>query len=201
MNAPIATLLNDRQLVTRMLAADERAFDVFVEEYHPRLYRFASRRLAGDPEAAADVVQATFEKVLPRLGTYRGEAALFTWMCTFCRFEIAAYWRAAGRRRPEVELAEDTPDVRAALESLAAAVERQDMTLERRELARLVRVVLDHLPLPYARALELKYLEEISVRELAGRIGVTPKAAESLLTRARGAFRDAFAEVYGGSTT
>jgi len=201
MNGSIDAELSDRRLVARLLAGDERAFDTFVEEFHSRLYRFALRRVGGDPDAASDVVQATFGKVLSRLGSYRGEAALFTWLCTFCRFEIAAYWRASGRRRPEVALAEDAPEVRAALESLSSSVERQDATLERRELARLVRVVLDHLPLHYARALELKYLQEAPVREIAERLGMTPKAAESLLTRARGAFRDAFAEANGGATT
>ena len=190
----------DRRLVESMLSGDERAFETFVEEYHPRLFRFAFRRVGDDPEAAADVVQATFEKVLPRLASYRGEAALFTWMCSFCRFEIAAHWRAAGRRRPEVELVEDSPEVRAALESLATAEEMQDAALERRELARLVRVVLDHLPLRYAHALEWKYLHGLSVREIAARLQLTEKAVESLLTRARGAFRDGFGEVLGGAS-
>jgi RNA polymerase sigma-70 factor (ECF subfamily) len=200
MSAVIDPERTDQRLVGRLLGGDERAFETFVEEYHPRLYRFAYRRVGGDPEVAADIVQATFEKVLPRLASYRGEAALFTWMCSFCRFEIAAHWRAAGRRRPEVELVEDSPEVRAALESLAAAEDRQDALLERRELARLVRVVLDHLPPHYAHALEWKYLDDVPVREIAERMRLTPKAAESLLTRARGAFRLGFGEVLGGAS-
>ena len=200
MTAVIDPARSDLRLVDRMLGGDEQAFATFVEEYHPRLYRFEHLGVGGDPEAAADMVQSTFEKVLPRLASYRGEAALFSWMCTFCRWEIAAFWRAAGRR-PEVELVEDSPEVRAALESLATAEERQDATLERRELARVVRVVLDHLPLHYAHALEWKYLDDLSVRDVAERLRLTPKAAESLLTRARGAFRDGFAEVLGGSSS
>ncbi len=190
----------DRALVDRLMRGDEAAFDRFVDEYYPRLYRFAYRRIGGDPDAAQDVVQCVFEKVIPRLGAYRGEAALFTWLCGFCRFEIAAHWRRRGRREQEVQLVEELPQVRAALDSLAAADDGPDVALERRELARVVRVVLDHLPVRYGNALEWKYLEDLPVREIADRMGVSPKAAESLLTRARQAFRDGFAEILEGVT-
>jgi RNA polymerase sigma-70 factor (ECF subfamily) len=189
---------DDRALLGRMLDGDEAAFDAFVDEYYPRLFRFALPRLDGDREVAQDVVQGTFEKVIPKLSRYRGEAALFTWLCSFCRFEIAAYWRKAGRREREVELAEDAPAVRAALDSLAMGQDAPGVELERKELARLVRVVLDHLPLHYSQALEWKYLRGLPVNEIARRMGSSPKAAESLLTRARQAFRDGFAELGGG---
>jgi RNA polymerase sigma-70 factor (ECF subfamily) len=67
----------------------------------------------------------------------------------------------------------------------------------RRELSRLVQLTLDHLPGRYGQVLEWKYIQGLSVDEIAQRLGVGYKAAESLLTRARGAFRDAFALVAG----
>lgn len=192
---------HDRSLVERMLRGDERAFDTFVEEYYPRLYRFAHSRLGSDRDAAQDVVQSTFEKVIPKLSYYRGEAALFSWLCSFCRYEISAHWKGRRRRQPEVDLPEDAPMVRAALDSLAMAEENVEARAGRRELARLVRVALDHLPLSYGNALEWKYLDGLSVRDIAERMGLSPKAAESLLTRARRAFRDGFAELTGGWTS
>lgn len=189
---------HDRALVARLIRGDEAAFDVFVGEFYPRLYRFAFTRVGRDPEAAQDVVQSTFEKVIPRLGSYRGEAALFTWLCGFCRFEVAAHWRRRGRREPEMQLVEDLPQVRAALETLASTQDGPDVRAERRELGRLVRVALDHLPVRYGNALEWKYLEGLPVSRIADRMGISPKAAESLLTRARRAFRDGFAELLGG---
>lgn len=192
---------HDKALVTLMLEGDERAFDIFVDEYYPRLYRFAFTRMGNDADATLEVVQGTFEKVLPKLAAFRGEAALFTWMCSFCRFEIAAYWRKRAKIQPEVELCEDTPDIRAALESLAAGGDGPAEMYEKKELARLVRTALDHLPLRYGNALEWKYLRGKSVRQIAGRLGLSPKAAESLLGRARSAFRDGFAELVGGWTS
>ena len=66
---------------------------------------------------------------------------------------------------------------------------------ERRELSRLVHVALDHLPPKYKEALVCKYLEGTSVEEVGRRLDLGYKAAESLLTRARQAFREGFSAV------
>jgi len=185
-------MTDDRDLVGRLLRGEEAAFDRFIGDYYPRLYRFAHRRLSGNADAALDVVQSTFQKVVPKLGSWRGEASLFSWMCGFCRFEIAAVWRGEGP-----EIADDDPAVRAVLDSLPALEETPERDYERKELGRVVRIALDHLPRHYVSALEWKYLGGLSVHEIAGRLAMTPKAAESLLTRARQAFRDAFTELAG----
>jgi RNA polymerase sigma-70 factor (ECF subfamily) len=181
----------DRRLVRRMLSGDERAFDEFFDRNYPRLWRFALSRLS-DEDAADEVAQSTICRAITKLGTYRGEAALFTWLCTFCRHEISAMYRRNPYTARRVDLIEDAPEVRAALESLGADLEEPDRSFDRAEVARLVQVALDRLPGHQADALEWKYLEGLSVREIAARLGSTPKAAESLLTRARDAFRDAF---------
>ena len=191
------TYSEDRRLVRRLVRGDERAFDLFVDEYYPRLYRFAFPRVGRDPGAADDVVQSTFANVIRKIDGYRGEAALFTWLCTFCRYEIASHWRRRGDRAREVELVEDSGDARAALETLSVVSERTISRFEREELARVVWAVLDHLPVRYGNALQWKYIQGLSVREVAARLGATEKAAESLLTRARQAFRDGFAAVSG----
>jgi RNA polymerase sigma-70 factor (ECF subfamily) len=191
-------VFDDRTLVASMMRGDERAFDAFVDEYYPRLYRFAHRRTGGDRQATQDIVQGTFEKAIAAISGYRGEAALFTWLCGICRHELAAHWKRTGRERVNVSLVEDSPDVRAALESLAATEDGPEAQLVRKELARLVRVALDHLPLRYAKALEWKYIAGLPVVEIGSRLELSPKAAESLLTRARQSFRDSFGELVGG---
>ena len=70
-----------------------------------------------------------------------------------------------------------------------------DSELQRRELSRTVQLTLDHLPGRFADVLEWKYLQELSVSEIAERLGVGYKAAESVLTRARAAFREGFSIV------
>ncbi len=184
---------DDRSLVVRLLRGDETAFEHFFDTYSTRLYRFASARVRNDGDAAEEIVQLTLSKALAKLATYRNEAALFTWLCTFCRHEISAYYARRERLAPETSLVEDSPDVRAALESLGAmSTSGPDEQYRRREVARLVQVTLDSLPEPYGDALEWKYIQGWSVDEIASRLRVGPKAAESMLTRARQAFRDAF---------
>lgn len=187
---------SDRDLVTRMLAGDEEAFDRFFEGHGSRLYRFALRRLDQDADAAEEIVQATMVRAVARLKGYRGEAALFTWLCTICRRQIADHHERAGRRPRSVELIEDRPEVRAALELLAAPEgDDPEMAARRGEVARQVQVTLDALPRAYGDALEWKYACGLSVAEIAARLRLGVKAAESLLTRARQAFRDGFATV------
>jgi len=183
---------NDRSLVKGMLAGRESCFDEFFDSYFPSLYRFALTRVRGNEDAAEEIAQSTICRAITKLHTYRGEAALFTWLCTFCRHEVSAFFRKNRISRESVDLIEEVPAVRAALESIGAELETPDAIYDRDELARLARVVLDQLAPRHARALEWKYLEGLPVNEIARRLDVSPKAAESVLTRARNAFRDLF---------
>jgi RNA polymerase sigma-70 factor (ECF subfamily) len=188
----------DREIVRRMLAGDEDVFAAFFEDHFARLYRFVLPRTGYDADAAEEVVQSALCKAVTRLRTYRGEAALFTWLCTFCRHEISAHFR---RRMPVSQpegLLEDSPEIRAALDSLAASLEQgPEDRLYRKEIARLVQVTLDSLPASYGNALEWKYIQGNSVEEIAARLEIGLKAAESVLSRAREAFREAFSAIIG----
>jgi RNA polymerase sigma-70 factor (ECF subfamily) len=180
----------EQELVRRMLAGDAEARDAFADGYFPSLYRFACSRLGGNTELARDIVQTTVCKALGRLSSYRGEAPLFTWLCACCRNEIGMHFRHH-RRFPEQALDDEPSPI------VATVLDRRDVDspeghAARQEAAHRVHAALDLLPPRYARALEWKYLDELPVVEIAERLAVRPKAAESLLTRARGAFRDAF---------
>ena len=183
---------DDRALAARMLAGDEAAFDEFFEGQFPGLYRFALARLK-DPELTREIVQTAICKAITHLKTYRGEASLTAWLFTICRYEISGHYRKKRRSPAPVELAEEAPEVRAALESLSSSLSGPEETLRRKEVAGLVHATLDHLPPRYGQALEWKYVDGLSVKEIAERLEVGPKAAESLLTRARQAFRDGYA--------
>jgi DNA-directed RNA polymerase specialized sigma24 family protein len=58
-----------------------------------------------------------------------------------------------------------------------------------------VQLTLDHLPGRLGDALEWKYLDGLSVADIAGRLNLSTVAAQSLLQRARTAFREAFSSV------
>jgi RNA polymerase sigma-70 factor (ECF subfamily) len=175
-----------------MLAGDEAAFDELIDGYVPRLFRFALARLRGDEDLAQELVQATVCKCVTRLAGFRRQSSLFTWLCSCCLNEIRMHFRSKARRPVHVELDEGV----AASAPLTARPEGPESTTMARERARLVHRALDELSPRHARALEWMYLERVPVAEIARRLAIGDKAAESLLTRARAAFRSA----YGGLT-
>jgi RNA polymerase sigma-70 factor, ECF subfamily len=182
----------DRAIARRILRGDAQAFRELFDSFFPRLYRFALARLDGDHAAASDVVQETFCKAIGQLETYRGEAALYTWFCQVCRNTLIDYCRSMNREARTVVLFEDEPSLRAVLEAFSApASEGPDMHAWQRDVRRLVAATLDALPDRYGEVLEWKYVDGLSVKDIAARLGVGAKAVESLLTRSRTAFRDA----------
>jgi len=161
------------------------------------VYRFALPRLNGDVEAAREVVQATLAKAMRKLGSFRGDASLFTWICQICRREVVDHIRANRRHSRHVVLIDDQPELRMAIEAIEAP-EEYDLVRSygRAETGRLVQSVLDRLPSHYGDALEWKYMEGRSVEEIGERLGIGTTAAQSLLARAKRGFQ----EVYGTLT-
>jgi RNA polymerase sigma-70 factor (ECF subfamily) len=188
----------DLQLVRHLLAGDEREFTRVFRENYPRLYRFAFSRLDGDADAADEIAQRTLCRAMRKLHLYRAEASLFTWLCRICRHEIYDHVEARERKGRRFVSPDDDPDVRAALESLPDDGQRDPADHARRaEVLRFVHLVLDYLPARYAEVLKWKYVEDLGVDEIAGRLSVTTHAAESLLARARRSFRDGWRSVTG----
>ncbi|NNM62654.1 MAG: RNA polymerase sigma factor [Steroidobacteraceae bacterium] len=184
----------DLELVRKLLSRDDAAFREFFDDYFPRLFRFTLRRVQGDEEVARDIVQAALTRGVRKLDTFRGEASLFTWLCQITRRELADHVAKAVREetymRRLVDLEED-PQARASLESIPGDSDAEPEAVRHREdLISLVHTALDYLPRQYAKVLEMKYLEDLSVEAMAERLGVTAIAVQSLLARARSAFRD-----------
>ena len=186
---------DDKKLVKRLLDGDQRAFDRFFEENFSRLYRFAYARMREDPEATREVVLAAMSKALKKMDSYRGESAFFTWLCVICRNEIIDWARRNARYREHLVLTEDHPEIRAAVDSFTAPSSPLQQ-YQKHEASRLVQVALDRLPAHYGNALEWKYIQGYSVKEIASRMGPSPEAVQSMLARAR----RAFVEIYGTLT-
>jgi RNA polymerase sigma-70 factor (ECF subfamily) len=191
----------ERQLVDRMRAGDEGAFAVFAGRYIPGLYRFAGRRLDHNRELTREIVQATVCHVIEHLDSYRAEAPLFTWLCACCRNEIAMHFRRLGRRPREVELEDAAASLGPVIGFSVALSTGPEERLLRAETAELVHVALDRLPPSYAQAVQWRYLEGLAVPEIARRLASSYKATESLLSRARKAFREIYEHLTAGVGT
>lgn len=190
----VATLQyrEDRVLARRVASGEQGAFDEFFREYFPRLFRFVLARVRNDEALAEEIVQRTMCIVVRKIGDYRGEAKLFSWLCQICRFEAAAIARQQGEEDQFNVALDENPVIQAAVE--AVTTENGDPVTEQYndELATYVKQTLESLPGNYATALEMKYILGCSVNEIAEELGLRPKAAESILTRARNAFRESF---------
>ena len=186
--------IEDKRLVKRLLAGNEAAFNRFFDENFARLYRFVLARVSHDEEIAAEIVQAALSKALMNIGKYRGESALFTWLCVIARNELADWMKRHSRYRDHIVLTEDLPEIQAAVDSfLAPSADEPGRQYQKYEMSRLIQVALDKLPPRYGDALEWKYIQGYSVKEIAGRLDLSPEAAQSMLARAKRAFR----EIYG----
>jgi RNA polymerase sigma-70 factor (ECF subfamily) len=180
---------SDRALVARMGAGDQRAFDEFFHSSAPRLAAFATRRSGLDAASVEDVVQNTLVKAIRNLASYRGEAALFTWLTEICRHELADVYRKAARRPVHDSL--DEPHAASRHAQLRVPAQQEPTAQIDTEMRRSAVIrALQALPERYALALEAKYRDGFSVDEIARLLGLTSTAAQSLLARARDAFRE-----------
>ena len=145
-------------------------------------------------------MQQTYCRAFEKLATIRGEASLFGWMCQICRNAIAdlrrhaSTWRPSSERRPYATIG-------TFLEALSAPLaDEPESQVSRMELIRLIQSTLDCLPSHYGDVLEWKYIDGLALEEIATRLELGSKATESLLGRARGAFREAMALVQDRAT-
>jgi RNA polymerase sigma-70 factor (ECF subfamily) len=190
----------DLAIARRLLGGDERTFREVFETCFPKLYRFALARLDGNRDDAVEVVQQTFCSAFENLDSYRGEASLYGWMCQICRNAITDVARRRHRERTRTVLLEDDAAIEGILESLPApGSEQPEQQVLRDDVVRLIQAILDRLPSRYGDVLEWKYVDGLSVKEIAARLAIGPKAAESTLTRARTSFREAL-EAIGSAT-
>jgi len=182
-------IARDRRLVGRLRKDDQRAMHEFYDEYFPKLYRYAARRLPTRQDID-EVVQRVLTIAARRIETYRGEATLLTWLIQICRNEVSKHYKRAAYDDATVTFLDDDV-LRAVVESLEAPpADEPESAARRSELVALVQMALDQLPARYADALELKYLDGFSSQEIAGRLGIGDTAVQSLLARARASFRE-----------
>lgn len=178
----------DEVLAAHAAAGDEPAFEAIVTRYQARVFRLAWR-LTGNEGDAADVVQETFLRVYRRLGSFRGESRLGTWLYRIAT-NAALMQRRARARRPAEPLDTFLPcfdgDGRHAATpaQLRAAVHVEER-LDRRRLAEKAHAAIARLPDAYRDAFVLRDLEEIPTAQVAEILGLEPAAVRQRVHRAR----------------
>jgi RNA polymerase sigma factor (sigma-70 family) len=172
-----------------MLRREQRAFDEFFDAYAARLAAFAARRSSLDASALEDVVQLTMINAIRGLATFRGGSTLFTWLCQICRNQLADA-RRKSERQPKAQSLDEFKARKAA--EIVELIDYRDPLEECTEDSSRndVRRTINQLPASYARILELRYGDDLTVPEIARLLQLSESAAESRLVRARQAFRE-----------
>ena len=129
-------------------------------------------------------------KALRGLKSFRRGSSLFTWLCQICRNHLADLRRKA-ERQPGTQSLEQLESNKSS-KALAELIDYRDPLIECASDTNrsAVRRSSNLLPSSYARILELRYGEDLSVLEIAQVLRLTESATESRLVRARHAFRD-----------
>jgi RNA polymerase sigma-70 factor (ECF subfamily) len=144
---------------------------------------------------AEEAVQRTMIRALRGLEGFRGEAALSTWMMQICRNELADLGELARRDAGRTVSFDADERLRERVEGEVADPRADPAAApEVDERAQVLRALLDGLPGRYGEVLEWKYLDEMSVEQIAKRLRASFESTQSLLQRARVALRSALAE-------
>ncbi len=150
----------------------EEVYDTFVVP----IYRFVYARVGNRPDAE-DLTAQVFMRAVEQLDTGREEGQIAAWLYRVAQNAIADYWRAF-YRLPLVGSDQVAPGWEAAAERDVPAIPTGDGSEAR------VAALLRRLPEHYARVLELRFLQRLSVAETAERMGITRGNAKVLQYRA-----------------
>ena len=175
--------MDERQLIERVLSGDPAAERLFYDRHVDRVWRLAYR-FTGESDLAQDVVQETFIRAFEKLGTFRGESALSTWVTAVATTTALNTLRKVKRFRTQVPL-EDA-------EHLAQLGRRSEPDLKRR-----MAEAIDDLPEGYRTVFLMHDVEGYTHEEIGTALGVQSGTSKAQLFRARARLREALADFAG----
>jgi len=168
--------------------AEAQDVKTFFRDVYPRLLRFVFAQTDLSQGDVDDIVQEALVHAWQRREEFLGQASLETWLFSIARHKIADHWRSRKRSAAENPAVAAEALARMHLDPLP------EQLLGTVELRRRVAEALDRIDPDYARVLILRYLEDLPVRAIAGKLDESESAVESRLTRAREAFRQILGE-------
>jgi RNA polymerase sigma-70 factor (ECF subfamily) len=197
--ADIDAMRDDAGLVQKALAGDAAAKTEIVERNMRNVYNLALR-LTGNPEEAENVLQDTFLKVFEKLGDFRADSQLGTWIHRIATNEALMRMRSRKGKyfvpiEEEPKGDEDNGDIGFIVQSL----DRDPLTLTLDdELRKKLEKAILSLPESLRTAFVLKDLEGLSMAEIGEQMGKTVAAVKADLHRARLRLRKQLAEFVEG---
>jgi RNA polymerase sigma-70 factor (ECF subfamily) len=173
--------VHEQELIGRVLAGDPSAERALYDAHVDRVFRLVYR-MAGDLDRAQDYTQETFIRAFGRLGEFRGEAALSTWLGSIAiSITLNGLRKVKRSREREVVLDEGLTIGRIAPEAEPDLKDR---------LAQ----AIDDLPDGYRAVFIMHDVEGYTHQEIAASLGVHTGTSKAQLFRARARLRESLAD-------
>jgi RNA polymerase sigma-70 factor (ECF subfamily) len=195
---------NNDQLLARLQTGDERALADLAETYGSKVYQLAFRYLR-NKEDAEEITQDVLFKVYRSVGTFRGDAALSSWIyritfnAAMSRLRTARYQRAQDEERQISALDGEQPSAPAQPE-VADWSDMADEQILRSQLRRRVLRAILELPAIYRAPVMLRDIQGMSTEEASAMLKVKDQTLKSRLHRGRLILRKQLADFAGGLT-
>ena len=172
---------SEKQLVDKVINNNQKATSLLYQQYQKRLKNYITGRI-DDPRDTEEILQDTFISTINSLPNFNFKSSLSSYLCAIARHEIADFYR---KKKIKTVLFSRFPF----LEVVADKALTPEEKALKQELRDEIKLVLARLSPKYRKILRLKYYYHYPVKEIAQIFKSTPKAIESVLTRARKRFR------------
>ena len=176
--------VDERQLIARAASGDGAAQRALYDAHVDRVYRLAYR-LAGDDELARDFTQETFIRAFQKLGDFRRESALSTWL-----HSITVSVSLNGLRKVKQHRSREAGFD----EALTVVGSRREAEPDLKER---LRHAIDALPDGYRTVFVMHDVEGYTHEEIGAALGVQPGTSKGQLFRPRARLREALADFAG----
>lgn len=180
-------MVSDNDLVRQILARDKKALYKFYRHYKIKLIPYIKSRV-DNPSDVEEIFQDTLYGFLEALRDFHGRCSLSTYLYSICSRKIADFYR---KKKLKQLLFSHSPRLEALISPLLTPEDEMDTKLLRHRVYK----ALDKLLPRYRKILLLKYADDITVDDIAGKFMVTAKSIESALFRAKKAFVKAFISI------
>lgn len=188
--APMA--LSDLETARRIDAGDRAVLVALMRQHNQRLYR-AARSILRDDADAEDAVQEAYLQAFRAIGQFRGDSRLSTWLTRIAINTALARRRQRVRQAEVVWLdADPAADAEVAM-TIDPSQEDPARAAARAELRALIESRIDRLPEAFRTVFVLRGVEELSVEETAGLLGIPPQTVRTRFFRARALLRESLA--------
>jgi RNA polymerase sigma-70 factor, ECF subfamily len=181
---------DDAELLQRLREQSSQAFEQLVDTYQGPVFGFIYRLLE-DPSEAPDVTQEVFLKVFRKLGEFRGECSLKTWIYRIAIHEASnrRRWFFRHRHREKPMVVERDDDGVQWDEQLVDERDTPYEALRRREQIELVAQAIRSMDERLGVALVLRDIEGLSYNEIAETLQISLGTVKSRILRGREALR------------